>query len=84
VFLVSCFESTIFGVGERSSTFSPSFLEKRGAVAEGRAHVAGEMRTSVGIVPLVGIRKIGAEAGGELVRSCTMNEKNVPVFAERS
>ena len=68
MFLVSCFENTVFGVGERSSTFAPSFLEKRGAVSKSRANFAGEMGTCVGVVPLVDIKKIGAESGGVLAR----------------
>jgi hypothetical protein len=34
------------------------------------------MRTCVGIVPLVGVGKVGAEPGRVLVGSCTMNEKS--------
>ena len=81
---MSCFERTVLGVGKRSLTFARSFLKKRGAVDEGRANFAGEMGTYAGVVPLVDIRKIGAEPGGVLARWCTMNENNVPVFAERS
>jgi len=80
VFLVSSFESTVFGVGEGSSTFASGFLEKRGAVGEGGAEFAGEMRKCVWVVPLVGIRKIGAEPRRVSVRSSIMNENNVPVF----
>jgi hypothetical protein len=61
VFLVSGFESTVFGVGEGSSTFAPSFLEKRGAVGKGGADFAGKMRACVWVVPLVGVGKVGAE-----------------------
>jgi len=79
VFLVSNFESTALGVGKGSSTFASGFLEKRGAVGEGGADFAGEIRKCVWVVPLVGIRKISAEPGRVLVRSSTMNENNVPV-----
>ena len=62
MFLVSSFESTVFGVGKGSSTFAPSFLEKRGAVGKSGADFAGQMRTCVWVVPLVGVREVGAES----------------------
>ena len=61
MFLVSCFESAVFGVSEGSSTFAPSFLEKRSAVGKGGTDFAGKMRTCVWVVPLVGVREVGAE-----------------------
>ena len=44
MFLVSGFESTVFGVGEGSSTSASSILEKRGAVGEGGADFAAYVR----------------------------------------
>ena len=61
VFLVSCFESTVFGVGEWTPTFASCLFEERGAVSKGGADFAGEMRACVWVVPLVGVGEIGAE-----------------------